>query len=693
MRILTAFALTLCFACAALAQTGGTQTAGVNLATQSNVFGSVTAQAVLIPAKDARRIFGKEIGDRYAVIEVNVGNKSPDAALVVHNIFIDYKRWTLSGARPDAAGIAVESETLSGRFGGYQSSSFPNQIASEEYRVVRGQFLNALQWKPRNKFLRLAVLAGNIAAAYSFSINELGFNKGISAFNGVVVPGMNTAWPDTHLEQLNLINDLGFRTGRRVPKESADVIVCFFPIDRFLTPGFADLFRKSPALFFAPVQMIVDRKLEKDVARVLGKDLGLAPEDVGAEDGESTLAALRRQLPCYLRVMKHVGAKFKGPDDSTPLGNIYSLSGDTCLRGFGLVEVETPDKKKRIQFIDDKPETKAKLAGFMALDYIADVSLNNVVVTIDGALSVDTTAIAARIADVQFDPVSADCGPDTQCFWADKNAGGGLRTGTIRGAYLTGGSVSIKETDVGLEEFKTLEGGNDQRLRFTFKVTDVVQPGTALHFKVSKPKGGNEEVLESEEFGYRVPAPAFGSPEIVKAELDKDTLTITGSGFFDDALAVELLTPGGETLKGDDLTFTSKETKKLVLDIPADKKAPGCWEVNVAVGDPERRAPRAVEFAVLPSPKLETAEVKNGQIVLKGEELRDTKDCGGKELKFQLEKETMTDQDKAIDLASTSTAVDSWVLRLPPAAASGKWFVQMWLDGKKVGSRKELTRP
>src|SRR5438067_5968112 len=99
-RRLVSLLLTICFCGAGLAQDKDLQRAaatGNALSTQINVGESVTASAVLIPRVAARRIFGKEIADNYAVIEVNVGNKSPDAALIIHGVFIDYSRWALRG--------------------------------------------------------------------------------------------------------------------------------------------------------------------------------------------------------------------------------------------------------------------------------------------------------------------------------------------------------------------------------------------------------------------------------------------------------------------------------------------------------------------------------------------------------------------------------------------------------------------
>src|SRR5438105_4503737 len=113
------------------------------LATRINVSTNVHAQAVLIPHVDARRIFGQEIADHYAVVEVNIGNKSPDAALIIHGVFIDYSRWALRG------GGGLNLGDLQPEPDPFQSSTKKDQVASEEYRVVRSQLLDAKMWTKR----------------------------------------------------------------------------------------------------------------------------------------------------------------------------------------------------------------------------------------------------------------------------------------------------------------------------------------------------------------------------------------------------------------------------------------------------------------------------------------------------------------------------------------------------------------
>src|SRR6266404_3236485 len=484
-RLVACLILMICFGCVAFAQPEDPKTRklldqaaknGNGLRTEIIVNGNVHAQAVLIPQVDARRIFGSEIARNYAVIEVNVGNKSRDAALIIHGIFIDYREWPFSGATSNQLNAARSSDK-------YQESTFPNQVASEEYRIVRGQLLDAQTDTFRNSFLRWLTLAGNLAGAFTFSLNEQGIVKGIAAATGVGIPGIATAWPDKTIDQLNRVSDYGFRSNKVIPREGSDIIVCFFPIDRFLTKGFRKLFLKSPALFFAPGQMLIDRSAKKDVDEAIGSFL--EEMDIGSDtsasytSASSKVAALRNALPCFFRITHPV------PDDP---------AYDVCLDYFGLETVKDPrsnEDKLRVRVRKDKngndfrdinnrlvPDTDAlnSFKKFMALQFINSVSLNRVTVTVDGVMAVDVKTIAARIDEVAIEKVD-DCGDaGSQCFWTDITAGSGIRMGVIRGSYLTNGDVKIPEAAaLHIDELKKIpEGSNDQEFHFSFKLSAPV---------------------------------------------------------------------------------------------------------------------------------------------------------------------------------------------------------------------------
>ena len=81
------------------------------LNTDLTVTGNVTAQAVLIPRKIAKAVFGGKIADEYAVVQLTINNKSSDAALIVQGVYIDYSRWALAGAEISSQQCAEEDST------------------------------------------------------------------------------------------------------------------------------------------------------------------------------------------------------------------------------------------------------------------------------------------------------------------------------------------------------------------------------------------------------------------------------------------------------------------------------------------------------------------------------------------------------------------------------------------------------
>jgi hypothetical protein len=681
-HVLIALLLTICFCSVTFAQEAQDAKSqkllekaaknGNGLQTQINVNGNVHAQAVLIPYVDARRIFGEEIAKNYAVIEVNVSNKSQDAALILHGVFIDYSRWPLSGATPSELNASVSTDN-------YQASSSPNQVATEEYRVVRGQLLDAQTDTWRNRFVRWLTLAGNLAGAFTFSINERGIVKGIAAATGVGIPGVATAWPDKTIEQLNRVSDFGFRTNTVINKQGSEVVVCFFPIDRFLTPGFRKLFLKSPALFFAPLQMLVDKTIKKDVEAAVGEllaGLGFSTTD------------LIKELPCYMKIRHPVGGD--------PGFNV-------CLNEFGLEVVKDPTTHQEViprQF-EVKPDTAGTTTNadrfkvFMALEFIGSVSLNRVVVTVDGVMSVDVNTIAARIDEVEIGKV-AKCGDaGSECFWTDITADGGIRKGIIHGSYLTGGTVALAEQQgLQISDLKTItEESTDEELHFSFKLGLPVPSQTKLHFTVSKPQpastSANGKPLQSNAFEYLV-AYSPTATGIDSISLSGNTLTVKGRG-FDPAMVVTLHSETGEEKQVPAASVTAVTSGQFDVAIPAGLK-PGCWDVQVQAGGLSSNY--SDKFAVEPVPTLDSAVRTDMAIVVTGTDLVDFSHCGNQRISFKF----LPDPPAAgAAPAAVPLNVQNWnngkpVLSLPPGTAKTdtlKGKVQVFLNGTLVAPNGE----
>ncbi|HET6979431.1 MAG TPA: hypothetical protein VFI24_24070 [Pyrinomonadaceae bacterium] len=664
-RLLTAFAILLSIWSTALSQ-GQAAKNGNQVNTRLTVRGNVSAQAVLIPRVNARRIFGAEIANNYAVIEINVGNKSPDAALIIHGIFIDYSRWPLSGNGPASRNI-VDGLLREGSVP-FQASTVSNQIASEEYRVVRGQLLDAQMWSKRNWTMRLLTLAGSLASAYAFSIGEGGIVRGLNAFSGSVVPGLKEAWPDGTIEQLNRISDFGYQTNKVIPKQGAEVIVCFFPIDRFLTPGFKKLFLKSPALFFSPLQMLADPSMKQDVNKLLG----------GINRGAS-VADLAPLLPCYLEISNVLNSGEQRPDF------ISSGRGTGCESKFGLRAVN-PGQTGALYRITDPTKFESL---FVTLDFIAQMSLNSVIVTVDGVMSVDTTTIAPSTDGLTWDRLD-NCGDaDQPCFWTDLKAGNGVRTGTITGSYLTGGNIEIAEAkNLSITDIQTISNGSsDQQVRFSIRLTKPISPDQKLHFVVSKSLSGaaGTSPLNSPPREYRV-GYTLDAPDITDLRQKDKKLTVIGLNFNDvppaRPLVVKLVAP-------DDTEFevtpdSVSKTREINLTIPEDAAPAGCWKVRVYGGAQFADSTDQNDdllFFVAPKPVIDSAERKDNQIIVKGEEFIDTRRCNGPRLSFQLKKEGGQPS------VATIVSIDSpkrVILNLPAAAKDGKWTVQVLLNGQPV---------
>ncbi|MFL6227585.1 MAG: hypothetical protein ACJ741_02270, partial [Pyrinomonadaceae bacterium] len=578
------------------------------------------------------------------------------------------------------SGATPGESNASGSTDSYQASSFPNQVATEEYRVVRGQLLDAQTDTLRNRFMRWLTLAGNLAGAFTFSINEQGIVKGIAAATGVGIPGVATAWPDKTIEQLNRVSDFGFRSNTVIGKQGSEVVVCFFPIDRFLTSGFRKLFLKSPALFFAPLQMLVDKSIQNDVKAAVGDLTEGLPVD---------FTKLRAGLPCYMAI-RH--------------GERTDPQYDVCLDQFALEIVkdnngaEVVPRRFQVRHAEKSPPSPADLTKFyvfMGLEFLGGVSLNRVVVTVDGVMSVDANTIAARLDEVEIVKVGSCGDAGSECFWTDITADGGVRKGIVHGSYLTGGTVKLAEqNDLSITDLKTIaEESDDRELHFSFKLGQPVRSQTKLHFTVSKPQPASASAsgkpLESNAFEYLV-AYSPAATGIDSISLSGNTLTVKGRG-FNPPMVVALHSETGEEEEVPVASAPAPTRNQFDVAVPAGLK-PGCWFVQVKAGG--LFSNESDKFAVEPTPTLDSAVRTDTSIVVTGTDLVDFSHCGDQRISFKF----LPDPTPAVAApAAVPLAVLNWnngkpVLSLPPGAAKAdtlKGKVQVFKKGTLVTTQGE----
>ncbi len=249
---------------------------GITIPVDMTVSGNAEVQAVLLTPKSCESLFGKNIAQSYAAVMITVSNKSQDYALVLNSAFLDYTDWLMSGSPeairkwyPDSMKGLADTMGRTPSTTPYQVENKQNQIASAEYRIVRGQALATQPWTARNVSMRALDLLAALATGSEFAFREQGIIKGIGVFSGQFVPGVKILFPDNTVQELNNISDVGFRANMTIPKASSNILVGFFPIDRFLTPGFKKLFLKSPAVFFVPSEALADPQASREITPIL----------------------------------------------------------------------------------------------------------------------------------------------------------------------------------------------------------------------------------------------------------------------------------------------------------------------------------------------------------------------------------------------------------------------------------------
>jgi hypothetical protein len=482
---------------------------GFPLAVTTDVSGSVSVEAVLIPPLVAKEVFGGIVSKNYAVISLTISNNSKDDSLIIHSIFMDYSCWLLSGFAspancPDLAALtsmrvqatptvtgaptAVATQTGTGTATAAPSAATlptatatpaatppckpspntscntPYQISSIETRIVRGQLLDHQPWTKRNWVIRALVAAGSVASAYTFTLGGENVVRSISAFNGQVIPAAQTFWPDATVGQMNRLSDMGFQVNKVIPRESSDIVVAFFPIDRFLTPGLKKLFMKSPALFFATGAMAIDPNARKSLQPFLQP---LFPDT----DFDSLISGL--------------------PNEIDPLHATKIPAPPPADSGASSGAPPSPTSKKHAS-----PEQTKQLLTILNL-----ASLNHVRMCVSGTMSVDVNNVPPAIQSVDLKPA------DGETLSATLGKAGTV-TGVLEGSFLSGGDITIADSSA-LKIKVTIDQANssDKKLQFTMTLGKALPTTQSkLTFQVAK-KNTDGNTIQSPKFDLTLDPP------------------------------------------------------------------------------------------------------------------------------------------------------------------------------------------
>jgi hypothetical protein len=237
---------------------------------------------------------------------------------------------------------------------------------------------------------------------------------------------------------MNQISNFGFQVNKVVAKQSSEVIVAFFPIERFLTPDLKSIFISSPAAFFIPFGARLDPNTKDRLEPYLSQ---IFPDD---------------ELKTLIRFLPQV-----------------SLSG-ACG-----------------QFTNDglSPAMPGTLEqACQTAELVNRLSLNVVRLIVGGTMTVDVDKVPPQIKGVDIDTPT---GKDATNMWTVAATPTTL-TGVIRGSFLAGGTPTITNSDLEniLQIKSTTEGSNDTELNFTLTLKkSLPKTTTALTFQVTKKSG------------------------------------------------------------------------------------------------------------------------------------------------------------------------------------------------------------
>lgn len=664
-------------------------TAGLPMSASINVADNVNVEAVLLPFSIANRVFGKDVAENYAVIEVNISNRSNDAGLIVQSILIDLQDWGFAG--PTSSGPSVGGVSRSSQPKPFQSAASPLEVSSVEYRIVRGEMLDRQPNTWRNLSLRSIQALGSIGVAFAFPFTK-DVATGIAAWNGAVVPAFQALFPDGLQAQMDRVSDYGFRNNKVIPQQSADILVAFFPIRRFLTPALEDIFKKSPALFFNPILIALDpegRKAAKPLLKTLLKDVSdtdfenmlkeysavsvsQAQYDLDLAKVESSEAAVAADQAA----ISQDSANKANP--ATVAQHGQSLTSDQTL--LGTWETRRDNDKQALD------KAVYALAGNTLYGLLGSLSLNNVHLALRGIMTVDVNNVPGIITSI-------DCnksGDTSTLIWAES----GDLTCQMHGSFLASGTPVVAEAaKFGLTVGTIATGSTDALLNFKLTLPKPLDPQTPLTFTVTK-KNKQGNTVESSKFAFTVPDYVLPAPSITKVDIggsDNSTVTVTGADFYDtpkSPLTVNAHVTAPQGAKDQPVAKLTAQTLTQ-LQFEASTFPSGCYQVQVKSGSQLDKAstdkPPKDEFPWFLNAKIDFATLSGSTLTVALDQLFNLPDCGST-LTFRVVSDVASAAPSVINNPQFSTDGKTATLTVPalPSGAKSWKSVEALINGKPM---------
>ncbi|AFL88373.1 hypothetical protein Terro_2464 [Terriglobus roseus DSM 18391] len=464
--------------------------AGISVTTVSDLASSVSVEAVLLPYSVTKRTFGRELADKYAAVSLIVSNRDPRQSVILHSVFLDYSKWLFSGIFAGMTDKARVETTA------WQAQTNPSQVASAEVRTVRTDFQDAQLWSARNWAIHIATAVGATAGGLAYSTASDLFSPSVTAFSSYVVPAIGAIWPDNSQTQLNLLNDIGFRTNHVIAAKSADIVVAFFPLDRFLTPSLQKIYKQAPAAFFNPAELLLEKDRKKGPGLLMKQleELGIF-EPVACVTGDKEKPSVRCAM--FNSVMEYE-------------------------RHYAELKKKSPESKN----LNPCGQPGEPPAFCYAVDMLNRVSLNTIRLVVGGVMTIDAASVPATISSVNL-----NAGTLADDWKASKTL-----TGSLMGTFLSGAALSVTSPGPGgttTSPFSaiTIDPASTDSI-MTYKATvgsSDLASGAKLSFVVSKTAQDNTTTT-STPYIYTLPDPALSFDSANWAKGGKVSGSIKGTG-------------------------------------------------------------------------------------------------------------------------------------------------------------------